>query len=233
MDFQGYNYDQGGSSVANFMYKVYGWMAVGLAITAGIAFYVFKTPAVAEPILKNPWLLFGLIILQFALVIALSGFVLKMSFPMAFMMFAFYSAITGLTLSFVFQVYTESSIYSTFFVTAGMFAATCLYGYFTKADLTSVGSFAFMALIGLVLAGFINMFLQNAMFDYICSIIGVIVFTLLTAYDSQQIKTMARQLMVSDETRNKIAITGALILYLDFINLFLFLLRFTGSKKDN
>lgn len=231
MDFQGYYSDHDGSSVKNFMYKVYGWMAVGLAITAGIAFYVFKNPVLAQAI-QNSWLLIGLIIVQFALVIALSAFVLKMSYPVAFMMFAFYSAITGLTLSFVFQIYTETSIYSTFLVTSGMFAVTCLYGYFTKADLTSVGSFAFMALIGLILTGFINMFLQSAMLDYIYSIIGVIVFTLLTAYDSQQIKTMARKLMVSDETRNKIAILGALTLYLDFINLFLFLLRFTGNKKE-
>ena len=232
MDFNEHSYEQGDNSIASFMYKVYGWMSIGLAITAGIAYYISKNPALAEPILKNMWLLVGLIILQFALVIALSAFVLRMSFPVAFMMFAFYSAITGITLSFIFQVYTQTSIYSTFLVTSGMFAATCLYGYFTNADLTKVGSFAFMALIGLVLTGFINMFLRSAMLDYIYSVVGVIVFTLLTAYDSQQIKMMARKLMFAGEEANKIAISGALTLYLDFINLFLFLLNFTGKRNE-
>ncbi|KKP35075.1 MAG: hypothetical protein UR26_C0009G0008 [candidate division TM6 bacterium GW2011_GWF2_32_72] len=232
MDFRGYQSEQGEHSVVNFIYKVYGWMSIGLAITAGISFYIFKNPAIAEPVLKNPWLLFGLIILQFVLVIALSGFVLKMSFPVAFMMFAFYAAMVGITLSFIFQVYTASSIYSTFLITSGMFAVTCLYGYFTKADLTSVGSFAFMALIGLILTGFVNIFLKSAMLDYVYSVAGVIIFTLLTAYDSQQIKALARKLMFTGEVRNKIAILGALTLYLDFINLFLFLLRFTGRRSE-
>ncbi|MFC1842253.1 Bax inhibitor-1/YccA family protein [Candidatus Dependentiae bacterium] len=232
MEFPEYPYPREEYSAANFMYKVYGWMSLGLAVTAGVAFYIFKNPSLYAPIEKNPWLLIVLIILQLVLVIVLSAFILKLSFPVAFLLFLFYAFTVGVTFSFIFQVYIISSIYATFFVTSGMFAITCLYGYFTKADLTAMGSFAFMALIGLILTGLVNMFLQSAMLDYIYSAVGVIVFTLLTAYDSQKIKQMARRLMGSAQMRNKIAIMGALTLYLDFINLFLFLLRFMGKKEN-
>lgn len=232
MFFNNNIYESQGSSVSNFMHKVYAWMSLGLAITASIAFYIFKNPATIGPVLHNPWLLFGLILVQFLLVIALSAFVIKMSFPAALIMFAFYSATVGLTLSFIFEIYTATSIYTTFLVTSGMFLLTSIYGYLTKSDLSSIGSFAMMALFGLILTGFINIFLHSSTLDYIYSIVGVIVFTLLTAYDTQQIKMLARKLIFVEEKKGNIAILGALTLYLDFINLFLFLLRFTGKQKD-
>jgi len=220
-------------SPTSFMYKVYGWMSLALAMTAGMAYYVFKNPSMYASIKTNPWFLIGIIILQFVLVIVLSGFILKMSFTTAFITFLVYAVLMGVTMSFIFEIYTTASIYATFLATSGMFGITCLYGYFTKSDLTSVGSFAFMGLIGLILGGLVNFFLKSSTFSFILSAAGVLIFVLLTAYDSQKIKQMANRLIASPETRSKIAILGALTLYLDFINLFLYMLQFMGQRKEN
>jgi len=220
------------ASPTSFMYKVYGWMSFALAITSAVAFFISRTPAIYAPIKSNPWLLIGLFILQLVLVIFISAAIMKISFATAFIAFILYAVSVGLTLSVIFEVYTAGSIYATFVVTAGMFGITCLYGYITKADLTSVGSFAFMGLIGLILGGVVNLFLRSSGFDFVLSIAGVIIFILLTAYDSQKIKQMANKLMVSEEAKKKIAVLGALTLYLDFINLFLYLLRFMGQRRE-
>jgi len=216
-----------------FMYKVYGWMSLALAITAAVAYYVFKSPTLYLSLRTNPWLLFFIIFLQFGLVIALSAFIYKMSYSSAVTAFMVYAVSVGLTMSFIFGAYTTASIYATFIVTAGMFGITCLYGYFTKADLTSMGNFAFMGLIGLILAFLVNLFLRSTRLDFILSAFGVLIFIVLTAYDTQKIKEIGQKMMISDQARKKFAIVGALTLYLDFINLFLFFLRFMGQSKEN
>jgi len=216
-----------------FMYKIYGWMSFALAITALVAFYIHKTPVLSSYFKGSFWVLILLIILQFALVIAISAFILRMSYATAILLFMLYAISVGITFSFIFEVYTTASIYATFLVTALMFLVTCLYGYFTKADLTSWGSFGFMALIGIIIASFVNIFLKSTMFGFIMSIIGVFVFVLLTAYDTQKLKELGSRLVSAPEMKKKITILGALTLYLDFINLFLFLLRLMGQQKNN
>jgi len=175
----------------------------------------------------------GMIFLQLTLVIILAAFIMKLNPVTAVVLFIIYAISVGVTFSVLFSAYTESSIYATFLVTAGMFGVTCLYGYFTGADLTSLGSFGFMALIGLILGGFVNLFLRSPGFDFILSAAGVLVFTLLTAYDTQKIKMLGQRLMASPKTRDRIAILGALTLYLDFINLFLYMLRFMGRRRED
>jgi len=230
MEFPEYPYPKE-QSLTDFMYKVYGWMSFALAITALVSYYVFKTE-IYSYFKASVGLMILLIVLQFALVIALSAFIMRMSYATAVLMFMVYAVSVGMTLSFIFEVYTPGSIYSTFLVASFMFVATALYGYFTKADLTSMGSFAFMALIGIIIASLVNIFLRSPMFDLIISIVGVFVFVLLTAYDTQKLKELGRRL-IAPQMRKKIAILGALTLYLDFINLFLFLLRLMGQQKEN
>ncbi len=218
--------------MANFIYKVYGWMAVALCVSAGVAYYVASTPSVYVAIAKNPPLFWGIVIAQFAAVIALSGWVQKMSFAQGLTIFISYAALSGLTLSSVLVVFTTASVYSTFLVTAGMFGIMALYGYYSKADLTAMGNIAIMALWGLILGMLVNMFLGSASLDYALSAVGVLVFTVLIAYDVQKLKNLGSQMITDDATLNKVSILGALILYLDFINLFLFLLRFMGNRRD-
>jgi len=232
MEFPEYPYPKQEAS-AGFMYKVYGWMSFALALTAFVAYYVYQTPAISTYFKTSYWLLIMLIIAQFALVIAISAFIMRMSYATAIVLFMLYAVSVGVFFSFIFETYTTASIYSTFLVTSLTFIITALYGYFTKADLTTMGSFAFMALIGIILASLVNWFLQSPMLDLIMSIVGVFVFILLTAYDTQKLKELGRRLMVAPETKKKIAILGALTLYLDFINLFLFLLRLMGQQKEN
>lgn len=233
MYFSQYEYDETYQGrISRFMYRVYGWMMVGLLLTGGIAYYVSTVPAIYETIFKNSALFIILFILQIALVMGLSFFVHRLSYGAAALIFLLYAALLGVTLSSIFLLYTQTSIFSTFLVAALMFGVMCVYGYFTQTDLTSIGNMCLMALIGLIIGGVVNIFLKSPAFNFVLSGIGVIVFTLLTAYDSQKIKQMAQQLMVDQSTMNKIAILGALALYLDFINLFLYLLQFTGKRKD-
>lgn len=219
-------------TVKNFMYKVYGWMAAGLALTAGTAYYVFSNPALYQYIFKNPIIAISLIVVQLALVIALAGFVTKMSVPTAITVFLGYSLLTGVTLSSIFVLYKITTIYLAFAIAAGMFLSMAVYGYFTKEDLSSVGAIAQMGLFGIIIALIINVFMQSGQFDYIISLIGVGVFTLLTAYDSQRIKQIGNMMLGQGEMEHKAALVGALTLYLDFINLFLFLLRLFGRRND-
>jgi len=217
--------------MSSFISAVYGFMAVALAITAAVAYYVSITPAIYTAFFGNPLLLFLVFIGQLALVIGLAIALPRLNFGMALAMFFLYATSVGLTLSAIFLVYELGSIYQTFVVTAGMFGIMCIYGYFTKSDLTAIGNIAIMALIGLILSMLVNMFLRSEQFDYIISAIGVLVFTVLTAYDTQKIKRLGQQLL-DQEMLNKVAILGALTLYLDFINLFLYLLRFMGRKRE-
>ncbi len=217
----------------NFMYRVYGWMAVALSLTAVTAYWVASQPAFYTTLVRQPGLMFALILGQLALVIGLSIFLPKMNLVTATIMFLVYAVMVGITLSSIFFVYTAASIYSTFLVTSGMFGGMCLYGYFTRADLTGIGSMSIMLLWGLILGMLVNMFLRSPGFDFALSAVGVVVFTLLTAYDAQKIKRLGQQLIADKETIGKVAILGALTLYLDFINLFLFLLRFMGQRREN
>ena len=215
----------------NFFQKVYAWMSFALLISGATAFYVASSEQMIRAIFGNPILFFGLIILQLALVIGLVFLVKKISASLATFMFIFYSFITGLTLSVIFLIYTLASITQVFFITAGMFAAMSVYGFTTKKDLTGLGQMLIMALIGLIIASIVNIFWQNSMFDFILSVIGVLIFTGLTAYDTQKIKK--NNIIGNDGTDEdrKEAIMGALTLYLDFINLFLHLLRLLGKRR--
>lgn len=225
----GYELDQ---KVSSFMAGVYGWMSCALALTAGTAYYIATTPSVFMYIYTHSAVILGLMVLQIGLVITISAFLNRMSFATALALFLIYAATLGITLSSIFFVYTEGSIFSTFLTTACTFGAMSLYGYMTKADLTSVGSMSMMVLIGLVIGMVVNMFLQSERFDYVLSGIGVVIFTLLTAYDTQKIKQMARPMLADQEMIGKVTVIGALTLYLDFVNLFLFLLRFMGQRRD-
>ena len=150
---------------------------------------------------------------------------------MAAALFILYAATLGVTLSSIFLVYTYTSIFATFLVTSVMFGAMAIYGYFTKADLSSMGSYLLMALVGLIIGGLVNMFLKNQTFQYMISAVGVLIFTLLTAYDVEKIKRMSQEMLGDRETMAKISILGALMLYLDFVNLFLYLLQFMGRRR--
>jgi FtsH-binding integral membrane protein len=213
------------------MHKVYGWMAAGLALTAGASYYIAQTDFV-QTVTQNTGLLIVLFLLQIGLVIYLSAFIQTMSLSMARFSFILYSFLNGVTLASIFLVYTQESIASTFLITAGMFATMAIYGYVTKTDLTGMGNFLLMALFGLIIAMVVNMFLQSASMQYVISACGVIIFTLLTAYDVQKIKQLGQTLEHGGEFQDKVVIIGALTLYLDFINLFLYLLQFMGKKKE-
>ena len=207
--------------------QVYAWMGAGLAITAVMALITLSSSGILNAVLGNKLVFYGLMIGELALVFTLSGAIHKLSATTATLIFVVYSALNGITLSTIALLYTANSITSTFVITGGMFGAMSVYGYMTKRDLTSWGSFLFMGLIGVVIASVVNIFVGSSSVSWVISGIGVIVFTGLTAYDTWKIKELAAQ---GTEGR-KPAILGALTLYLDFINLFLMLLRFTGSKR--
>lgn len=213
-----------------FMVRVYNWMTAGLVVTAGVAYSVATSPNLVQAI-ANPWILFPLIIAQLGLVFWLASRVMQMSAAQATGVFMLYSALTGVTLSFVFLAYTAASLTSTFLVTAGTFGAMSLYGYTTKRDLTAMGSFLFMGLIGIIIASLVNFFLQSPMIYWLVTYAGVLIFVGLTAYDTQKIKEMNILGNEGTEEDTKEAVRGALTLYLDFINLFLMLLRVMGNRR--
>ena len=212
------------------MRKVYVWMTLALVITGFTAYGVATSPGVQQAIFTNQIVFWGLVIAEFALVIGVSAAINRLSLATATLMFILYSVINGALLSSIFLIYTASSISTVFFITAGTFAAMALIGYTTKTDLSSIGKYLFMALIGLIIATFVNFFIKSSSFDYILSYIGVLIFVGLTAYDSQKIKQMLLQAPDAGEGAQKIALLGALSLYLDFINLFLYLLRIFGRR---
>ena len=216
--------------VSGFLSAVYGWMGAGLVITAITAWLVASSPQLAATIATNRPIFWALVIAQLGIVFALSARVHKLAPATASLLFIAYSALTGVTLSFILLVYTGASIASTFLVSAMMFAALAAYGTMTRRDLTGVGQFFFMGLIGIVGASIVNIFWQNDGLQFVVSLIGVVVFTGLTAYDAQRLKAMALA-MPSGQT-GSYAVVGALALYLDFINLFLMLLRFTGQRRE-
>jgi FtsH-binding integral membrane protein len=216
--------------VTAFLRKVYGWMFVGLAVTGAVAVGVASSPSLLQAIVANRFLFFGLIIAELGMVFYLSARVDKLAPATASTLFLVYSALNGATLSFVFLAYTGTSIATTFLVTAGMFGALALYGTTTRRSLAGVGQFMFMGLIGLILASVVGLFWHSQGLQFGISVVGVLVFTGLTAWDAQRLKAMA---LATPEGRvGSYAVVGALALYLDFINLFLFLLRFLGGRRD-
>ncbi|MGZ3839576.1 MAG: Bax inhibitor-1/YccA family protein [Flavisolibacter sp.] len=214
-----------------FITKVYGWMALALAITGLVAMYTASSESMLQFILGNRIVFFGLIIGELLLVGSLVGFISRISSSAATALFVVYSILNGLTLSLVFLVYTSGSIASTFFIAGGMFALMSAYGYFTGNDLTRFGSLLFMLLIGLVIASIVNIFLNSSALYWITTYVGIFIFTGLVAYDTQKIKNMAGMVAEGTEEHRKGAIVGALSLYLDFINLFLMLLRIFGNRR--
>ncbi|HEV7475230.1 MAG TPA: Bax inhibitor-1/YccA family protein [Pyrinomonadaceae bacterium] len=216
--------------VGAFLSKVYGWMFVGLLITAVIAFAVASSPALIETLILNRLLFWGLLFAQLGLVFYLSARVDKMAPATAAGLFALYSALVGVTTSVILLAYTGSSITQTFIITSGMFGATAVFGTVTKRSLAGWGQFLFMGLIGLLLAMLVGIFWHSEALQFVISVVGVLVFTGLTAYDAQRLKQMA--VALPDGQAGSYAVVGALSLYLDFINLFFFLLRFTGNRRN-
>ena len=214
------------------MRKVYLWMTLALVITAITAYGVATSPAAIQFILGNRIVFFGLIIAEFALVFAVGGMINKLSITTATLLFTLYSVVNGATLSIVLLAYTQESVTQVFFITAGTFAAMSAVGYLTKRDLSSVGRILFMALIGLIIATVVNIFWKNSGFMAILNYLGVLIFVGLTAYDTQKIKNMLLTAEDGGEVGQKMALLGALTLYLDFINLFLYLLRILGKSRD-
>lgn len=213
------------------MRKVYVWMTLALAITGLTAYGVANSPGVLQMIYGNSIVMWGLIIAELAIVLGVSGAINRLSLTTATLMFILYSIINGALFSSIFLVYTSSSISTVFFISAGVFAAMAFVGYTTKTDLTSMGKLLLMALIGMIIASVVNIFVKSSAMELIVSYIGVVVFVGLTAYDSQKIKRMLLDAPDQGETYQKIALLGALSLYLDFINLFLYLLRIFGKRE--
>src|SRR5499426_2089756 len=216
--------------VTAFLQKVYGWMFLGLAITAVVASTVAGSPALLRHIFSNQFLYFALILVELGLVFYLSAKVQTLAPNVAMTLFVVYAALNGVTLSFILLVYTGESIGTTFLVTAGMFGAVAIYGSTTSRSLAGAGQFFFMGLIGLILASIVGIFWHNDALQFLITVIGVIVFTGLTAWDAQRLKQMA--LTVPAERSGAYAVVGALALYLNFINLFLMLLRLLGGRRD-
>ena len=213
------------------MRKVYVWMTLALVLTGATAYGVATTPAIRMALYSNQFLIWGLVIAELALVIGISAAINKLSLTTATLMFVLYSVINGAMLSSIFFLYTMSSIASVFFITAGTFAVMALIGYFTKTDLSSMGKILFMALIGIIIATIVNIFLKSSGLEMIVSYLGVLIFVGLTAYDSQKIKNMLQMAPDASEASQKMALLGALTLYLDFINLFIYLLRIFGRRE--
>lgn len=232
MDMQSRTYIESIPTVeADFMQKVYLWMTFALTLTGFVAYRTTQSEFLLELIFSSSFGFIGLILAELALVFWISSGIQRMSSNMAIGLFLLYSVLNGMTLSVLLIAYTGASVASTFFITAGMFGTMSVYGYTTKQDLSSWGNLLFMALIGLILASVVNIYLQSSGLYWLINYIGVLVFVGLTAYDTQKIKQIAAQVIVESEEGRKVAILGALTLYLDFINMFIFMLRILGNRR--
>lgn len=219
------------AEVRKFLLHVYNWMAMGLAVTGVVAFGVSMSETLLRIIVLNPFIFYGLIIVQFVVVVAMSAAINKMPSVLAIGAFFLYAFLTGLTFSVLFLVYTSGSIAYTFIICSAMFASVSVFGYITKMNLAGVGTFMMMGLVGLIIASVVNLFLESSTLYWIISYAGVLIFVGLTAWDTQRIKKMAQGTSFETEEGKKTAIMGALTLYLDFINMFLFLLRIMGNRR--
>jgi len=211
--------------------QVYAWMTAGLLVTSAVATATANSPALLNLIFGNPFAIWILFIVEIGMVIGLSAAINRLSPGAATALFLAYSAVNGLTLASIFLIYTSASIASTFFITASMFGVMSAYGYVTKRDLTRLGNLLVMGLIGFVIASIVNLFLQSAALYWIVTYAGILIFVGLIASDTQKIKQLSQQ-ATDDSSARRIAILGSLMLYLDFINLFLLLLRIFGGRRD-
>lgn len=218
------------SMVSSAMKKVYLKMTLALVVTGLVSYFCAASPAFQEFALTNRWFMWVMVILELGMVFGISGGINKLSGPTAAGLFYLFAVVNGLMLAPIFWVYTHASIAKTFFITAGTFGAMSVFGYTTGQDLSKMGNILFMALLGLIIASVVNIFTHSSTLDWIISIAGVIIFVGLTAWDTQQIKRMAS--MMPESQVGRLATLGALSLYLDFINLFLYLLRFFGASRD-
>ena len=217
-------------AISAFMTRVYAWMGFALLLTALTAHLVASSESAISFVFGNSIVFYGLIIVQLALVIAISAAINKISSQTASLLFVIYSLLTGVTFSFIFVIYAKESIATTFFVTAGVFVLMSIYGAVTKKDLTGLGNILFMALLGLILATVVNIFWANSTLYWITTYAGVLIFVGLVAYDTQMLRKLGAQ-VEEGESAAKFSIIGALRLYLDFINMFLFLLRIFGRRR--
>jgi FtsH-binding integral membrane protein len=215
------------AAVNDFLWKTYRWMSFGLALTGLVAWVVANTPAVSNVIFTNPMLFYGLLIGEVVMVIAFTRMVSRLSFAQAAAMFLAYSAVNGLTLSFIFLIYTQGSVAQVFFITAGTFAGLSFFGATTKRDLSPMGRFLVFGLIGFLIASVVNIFLASGPLYWIITYAGVAIFAGLTAYDTQKLKNI----YAAQGEGGNLALRGALILYLDFVNLMLLLLRILGRRR--
>lgn len=235
-NYNGYNYDNDNGAIdrksvlSAQMTRVFGWMFIGLIVTGITAMYTVTSEMMLNLLFSSRFTLFGLMIVEFIFVWVISSRAMRMEYGMAAATFIIYSILNGLTLSVIFLFYTGGSIALTFFMAAGFFGFMCVYGLVTKTDLTSLGSLFLIGLIGLILVSIVNIFLKSPTLYWIISFVGVAIFLGLTAYDSQKIKAMSMQYTGTEKEKN-VAVVGALILYLDFINLFLYILRILGKRR--
>lgn len=228
-DQSGYLSSERVNTASDLIRRVYGWMTIALGITGVTSYIVAGNLTIQNLLLTNAWFSWGLLLLQLGMVIYLSARVMKMSLNTASVMFVLYSFVTGIVFSLLFTMYTKESLATTFFITGALFGVMSLYGWTTKRDLTSMGSILFMGLIGIIIASVVNIFLKSTMLYWITTYVGVFIFIGLVVYDTQKLKQLAG--MADSESRSKLAIIGALSLYLDFINLFLMLLRIFGRRN--
>lgn len=217
--------------VSQVMKRVYLKMFLALLVTSVAAWVCTTIPHIPYYLVTHRWVYWGLLVVELLMVFGISGAVRKISSPMATLLFYLFAVLNGVTFSLIFLAYTPVSIFKTFLITAGVFGAMSVYGYFTDRDLTKIGNFLIMALFGLIIASIVNIFWANSTMEWIVSIAGVLIFIGLTAWDTQKIKQMA-QYGGGGLELSRLATIGALSLYLDFINLFLYLLRFFGSSRD-
>ena len=231
-DDSSYEVQTSSNSLTACLLNVYWWMAFALLISATSAYLVGTSEEMLKLFIKNPLMFWVAILVEFGLVIAISAGINRMAAATATALFILYAAVNGLTLSFIFAAYSTEAIVTTFAVTAGTFGAMAVIGTVTKKDLTSLGNLFFMALLGLIIASVVNLFCASSTLYWICTYAGVLIFVGLTAYDANKIKMMYIQAGTDDrETVRKIAVIGALQLYLDFVNLFLYLLRIFGRRR--
>lgn len=227
-----YSRDRAASLEGAFFRRVYNWMVAGLTLTGLLAYLTASSPALQQIVYGNPIVFYLLIGAELVMVLVLAGRVDRMQASTAGTMFIIYSLLNGLTMSFIFMAYAKTDIYLAFFVSAGAFGAMSLYGYATKKSLASWGGFLTMGLFGIIIASVVNIFLQSDVVHWLVSYAGVLVFVGLTAYDTQRLKVMAARGFAGEDMETKAAVMGALALYLDFINLFLMLLRIFGGSRD-
>lgn len=223
---------QAGTRSASLMKDVYWWMALALLVTGGTAWFTASSPELLKFLFMNSGMVFGLCIAELALVWILSASIRSLSFGAALTMFLVYSVLNGLTMSALLLVYTLESVAGTFFITAGMFAAMAFYGTVTQRDLSGVGRFLLMALIGIIIASVVNLFLGSSQVYWMITYAGVVLFAGLTAYDTQKIRNILADADENDPMVQKFVLMGALSLYLDFVNLFLYLIRIFGSRRN-